>query len=206
MIGRCSGQISIFRVVRLLRVDELTVVSHSAVQTSDQHQTLIQDSVDPLLVGFNSNDTVLGETLRAVSEQSNALEQVLDQDRLEHVEFELTVRSSDRNGSVVSNDLCGDHGQSLALSRVDLSGHDRRTGLVLRERKLSQTTSRSRGEVTNVVGDLHQRDGNGVHGSGSLDDGIVCGQGFKLVVIRYAVEIVRYGRIDKHVDQPCDSR
>ena len=81
--------------MRLLRVDALTVVSHSAVQTSDQHQTLIQNCVDPLLVGFNSNNTVLGETLGAVSEQSNALEQVLDQDRLEHVELELTVRSSD---------------------------------------------------------------------------------------------------------------
>jgi len=180
--------------MRLLRVDALTVVSHSAVQTSDQHQTLIQNCVDPLLVGLNSNDTVLGETPRAVSEQPNALEQVLDQDRLEHVEFELTVRSSDRNGGVVSDDLCGNHGQSLALSRVDLSGHDRRTRLVLRKGKLSETTSRSRCEVTDVVGNLHQRNGDGVHGSGSLDDSIVCGQSFELVAFRHAVEIERYGR------------
>ena len=159
---------------------ERTVVSHSAVEAGDQHETLVQDLVDPVLVGLDSDDTVLGETPRSVSQQSDALEQVFDQDGLEDVEFELSVRSGDRDGGVVSDDLSGDHGQGLTLGRVDLSGHDGRTGLVLGEREFTQTTSGTRSQVTDVVGNFHQGDGDGVHGSGGLNDGVVSGQGLEL--------------------------
>lgn len=157
-----------------------TVVSHSAVEAGNQHETLVKDLVDLLLVGLDSDNTVLGETPRSVSQQSDALEQVLDQDGLEDVELELTVRSGDRDGSVVPNNLGGDHGQGLALGRVDLSGHDGRTGLVLGQREFTKTASRSGSEVSDVVGDLHQGDGDRVHGTGSLDDGIVSGQSLEL--------------------------
>lgn len=206
------------------REERLTIVSKNGVEDGGEHEGLVEDGLDPLLVGLDTDDTVLGERPSSVGEKSDGLEEVLDQDRLEDVELkrrkkkerrrvegkgrkrsasgrsrpfdpsettvwtirelpthlELSVRSSDGDGGVVSHHLASDHGQSLALSRVDLSGHDRRSRLVLGERELSETTSRSGSEVSDVVGDLHERDGDGVESSGGLDDGVVGGEGLEL--------------------------
>lgn len=139
-------------------------------------------------------------TLRTISKKTDGLEQVLDQDGLEDVELrknrgqqrssalqvdgthlKLSVRSSNRDGHVVTHDLGGDHGEGLALSGVDLSGHDGRSGLVLGEAELSKSATGSTSEVTDVVGDLHEGDGEDVEGARGLDDGIVSGKSLELV-------------------------
>jgi hypothetical protein len=95
-------------------------------------------------------------------------------------DLELSIRSSDGDGGVVTHDLSGDHGEGLALSRVDLSGHDGRSGLVLGEGELAETASGSRGKVSDVVRDLHEGDGDGVEGTGGFDDSVVGGEGLEL--------------------------
>ena len=205
----------------------LTIVTENRVEDGSEHEGLVEDGLDPLLVGLDTDDTVLGEGPGSIREETDGLEEVLDQDRLEDVELkkierkgrrdatrrkrrrervsfgsfhprahrfegsrqkqfdtqthlELSVRSSDGDGSVVSHHLASDHGQSLALSRVDLSGHDGGSRLVLGEGELSKAASRSGSEVSDVVGDLHERNGDGVESSGSLDDGVVGGESLEL--------------------------
>ena len=96
-------------------------------------------------------------------------------------DLELSVRSGDGDGGVVSHDLAGDHGEGLALGRVDLSGHDGRSGLVLGQRELSESASRSGREVSDVVGNLHERDSNRVERSRGLDNRVVGSEGLELV-------------------------
>lgn len=64
-----------------------TIVSKVAVEDSGEHQRLVEDGVDALLVGLNTDDTVLRERPRAVSEETDALENILDDDWLEHVQL-----------------------------------------------------------------------------------------------------------------------
>lgn len=76
--------------------------------------------------------------------------------------LELSIRPSNRNSSLVSNYLSCDHSHSLALRRVDLARHDAATRFVFRQTEFAQTASRPRAKVTNVVGDLHQRNGKDI--------------------------------------------
>ena len=95
-----------------------------AVQDSRQHQRLVQQGGNPLLVGFDANNTVLGEASATIRQQSDRLKQVLDQDWLENVQLELTVRTGNRDSGIVSDDLGGNHGQGFTLGGVDLARHD----------------------------------------------------------------------------------
>lgn len=79
-----------------------TVVTKMAIEDGCQHERLVEQGVDALLVGLNTNDAVLRERSRrctghedstqlensirlTVREQANALEHVLDNNGLEDV-------------------------------------------------------------------------------------------------------------------------
>lgn len=95
--------------------------------------------------------------------------------------LELTLGTSDRDGHVVTDDLGSDHREGLALSRVDLSRHDRRSRFILGKREFAQSTTRSRTEVTDIVRNLVERTSNHVQSSGSFDNRVVSSEGFELV-------------------------
>lgn len=135
-----------------------------------------------------------------ISEKSDRLKKVLDHDGFEDVELservlsvsssqvmmelthlELTLSATDGDRHVITHNLSSDHRKSLALSRVDLSRHDGRSRFVLRKREFSETTTRSRTEVTDIVCDLVERNGDNVQSTGSFNDGIVSGESFELV-------------------------
>lgn len=88
-----------------------TVVAEPAVEDGREHEALVEELADALLVGLDPDDAMLPERLRAVGQEPDRLEQVLDQDGLEHVELELAVRPGDGDGRVVADDLGGDHRQ-----------------------------------------------------------------------------------------------
>lgn len=141
----------------------------------------MEDRVDAALVGLQAVHQVLLETLHAIGQDARAVQQAVDQERLEDVEFELAVHATDSSGNVVTHHLRADHGQGLALGRVHLPGHDRRAGLVLREDQLSQTATGTGSEVADILGDLEERAGKGVERARGLDDRIVGGQNLELV-------------------------
>ena len=82
---------------------------------------------------------------------------------------------------VVAEHLHADHGQRLALGRVDLARHDRRARLVLRQRQLAQARARAGAEEADVVGDLEQRRGGRVDRAVAEHHGVVRGQRLELV-------------------------
>ena len=83
---------------------------------------------------------------------------------------------------MVAHHLGADHGHGLGLGRVDLARHNRGAGLVGWKQQLAQATTRAAAERADVIGDLHQRDGNDVERARGLDDGVVRRQRFELVV------------------------
>jgi hypothetical protein len=117
------------------------VVADVGVEGGDQHERLVQDLLDLVSVGNHTFNTVQVEGLAGVAEESNAVQDVLDDQGLEDVQLEVTVAASDGHGSVVAHNLSADHGDGLALGGVDLAGHDGRTGLVLGEGKLTKTAA-----------------------------------------------------------------
>lgn len=80
--------------------------------------------------------------------------------------------------------MSADHGHGLALSRVDLAGHDGRARLVLGQRQFTETAAGTRAKESDIVGDLHEGDGDGVQSTVGFDDGIVSSQSFKLLYVQ----------------------
>lgn len=141
----------------------------------------MENGFDSLTVSLEANDKVLLKRLHSVTQDAHAVKQIADHDWLEDVELKVTVHSRNGSGDMVAHNLGADHGERFALGRVDLSRHDRGTGLVLGELELTKTAARAGAEETDVLGDLEERGGKGVESSGSLDDSIVSGKDFKLV-------------------------
>ena len=141
----------------------------------------MEKSADSLLVSLETVHQVLLEAGHAVGQDAHTVEQVADDGRLEDVELELTVHATNGSCNVVTHHLGADHGEGLALGRVDLARHDRRTRLVLGEDQLVQTAAGTGSEVTDVLSDLEQRGCQSVQGTGGLDDGVVGSQNLELV-------------------------
>ena len=136
---------------------------------------------DSLLISLKPSDKVLLERAHAVAKDANAMEEVADHDRLEHVEFKLTVHARDGRSNVVAHDLSADHGEGLALGWVDLARHDGGARLVLRQDELTKTAAWARPEITDILGDLEEGASKSVKRAGSLNDGIVGSKNLKLV-------------------------
>lgn len=113
-----------------------TIITQVAVQDGGQHQGLVQQGVDPLFVGLDPNNTVLGERPGSIGQQPDALQHVLDYDRFEHVQFKLSIGTGDRNRGVVAHNLSSNHSYRFTLSGVDLPRHNTATRLVLRQTQL----------------------------------------------------------------------
>lgn len=142
---------------------------------------LVEEGVNAVLVGLEALDEVGVEAVHAVGEDAHAVEQVGDHDGLEDVQLELAVHATNGGSDVVTHNLSADHGERLALGGVDLSGHDGRAGLVLGEAQLAETAAGSGSEVTDILGNLEQRAGQGVQGAGCLDDRVVGSENLELV-------------------------
>ncbi len=108
----------------------------------------------------------------------------MDDDRLEDVEFEISLRSGEADGRVIAHHLAANHGHGLALGRIDFAGHDGRAGFVLRNGQLAEPATRSAGQPTDVVGDFHQRAGERLERARGEDEFVVRGKRGELVRIR----------------------
>src|SRR3546814_5424427 len=73
---------------------------------------------------------MFGKARHADAQQLDRAQYVRADQRLEHIEFEMTLQAPDGHRLGVADHLGGDHRQHLALGRVDLAGHDRAAGLV----------------------------------------------------------------------------
>ena len=100
--------------------------------------------------------------LRTIGQQPDALQYILDNNRFKHVQLgsqslahlttkvesiirhlKLTLSTRKHNGGIVPHHLCGDHCEGLALSRIDLAGHDARPRFIFWQTEFTQSASRT---------------------------------------------------------------
>jgi len=93
----------------------------------------------------------------------------------------VPIGATDGHRHLIAHHLGGEHCQRLALRGIHLAGHDGATGLVLRQRELTQTATRSGAKETNIVGNLHQANGDRVEHTMHLHHGIAGSQCLELV-------------------------
>src|SRR5215510_14941986 len=110
-----------------------------------------------LFVELNAGDAVVNKAMTCIVDQSHRMQQVMNHYWLEHVEFEVTLRTRKRNRGIVAEYLDCHHRHCFTLRGIDLSRHDRRARFVFRENQLTQATTRPRSEPTYVIGNLHKR-------------------------------------------------
>jgi hypothetical protein len=131
--------------------------------------------------------------IAGVGQQLDRLQEVVGHQRVEDVEFEMALAAGKGQRGVVAEDLGADLRQRLALGRVDLARHDRRAGLVFRQRQFAEAGARTGAEEADVVGDLEQRGGGGVDGAMREHHRVVGGQRLELVRRRLEVEACDFG-------------
>ncbi len=136
------------------------VVSDGGRQGCDQHQAFAHQLFDPTLVRFDSGHAIVGEGRRRVTQKLYGLQDVVCHHGFVDVEFEVALGARESDGGVVSENMRADLRQRLALSWIDLAGHDRRPGLVLRQHEFAEAAAGAGPEQADVVGDFEQRRGD----------------------------------------------
>ena len=91
------------------------------------------------------------------------MKDVSNDERFENVELEVATHTTDAYCCVVADNLSAHHGHCFTLSWVYFTGHDGRAGLVFGKRKLAETTSRSRTQKADVIGNLHHSNGESIN-------------------------------------------
>ena len=128
-----------------------------------------------------------------------------------------TAGAGDGDGGVVSHDLSADHGHRLALRRIHLARHNTRTTInassptflpwfVFGDADFAETAAGAGCEIADIIGNLHEAACEGVELSGSLDDGIMSGQGFEFVWRGFEFLAGDFGDFLGYSDIESDSR
>src|SRR3546814_7401175 len=85
----------------------------------------------------------LFETLYARREQGDGTQDVRPDQRLEDIEFLMSLDPPNGDGGMVADDLRRHHRQHFALSRIDLPRHDRAARLIRGKIKLAKAGARA---------------------------------------------------------------
>ena len=169
----------------VLRELRCIVIADMLIESGDQHKRIVQIFADLFAVEFDAADAVIDEAVAGIVDEADAVEEVVDHHGLEDVQLKIALRAGETDSRVVAHNLNGDHRHRFGLGRIDLSGHDRRAGLVLRQRDLAEATTRARGEPANVVCDLHQTCGECFQRTGGKNNFVMSAQCSKLIWVRF---------------------
>ena len=121
------------------------------------------------------------EAPHAIGQQSGAVQHVPDYNGFEHVELKVSLGPGEGDSNVIPKDLGADHGEGLALGRIDLARHDGRARLVLRQLELAKAATGPGSQESDVLGDFEERRRQGVQRAVGLNDGVVRGERLELV-------------------------
>ena len=103
-------------------------------------------------------------------QQFYRLQKVVSCNRHHDVDLEVTRLPGNRDGGIVSNNMCRDLAHRLWNHWIDLARHDGASWLDLRQQNLANACPRPRAQPSDIVADLHQADGNGLQcPAGSYD-------------------------------------
>ena len=177
------------------------VVPRVRIQRRDEHETAVQELFHAGAVHFNAVRAAFGKRSGGVAQDLRRVQHVGRHDGFEDVQFKVALRTADRDGRVVAHDLRADHGDGLALRRVDLAGHDAAARFVGGQGQFAESAPRSAAQKANVVGNLVETAGRHVEYAGHFHERIVRRQRFKLVGRRHKGQsgFLGNGRRNGHV-------
>lgn len=117
-------------LVRILRHFTRHVIPNYRIQARNKHQALVQQTANPLFICFQPLHKIYFERAHPVAEKADAVEQVVDHDRFEDIEFELAVHARDGYRLVIPHHLRADHCYGFGLRGIDFPRHDGAARLV----------------------------------------------------------------------------
>ena len=161
------------------------IVAEDRIERRRQQKRLLDVGGEPFAIDLEPGDELGSKDMGRVGKQPDRLQEVVDQDGLRNVQLERACGSGRRHGGVVADDLEASLDDDLADRRIALARHDRRREPVIRDDQLAEPAARAGAEEADVVGDLHQRDGEHVQVPRDLDKGVVGA---------HALELARVGR------------
>ena len=97
-----------------------SIVANMGVESSDKHEGLVEQPVDLLPVGHDAHYTVVSEGNTGVAKESDGAEDVSDHHWLEHVEFKMSIGTTNSDCHVVAHHLPSHHSDRFTLGGVHL--------------------------------------------------------------------------------------
>src|ERR1700690_3169874 len=92
---------------------------------------------------LNTDCTFIIEADTAITNQPRTVQKIINDHGFENIQFKLAHGSTDVDGNIIAQYLCADHRQCFTLGRIYLTWHDGRSGLIIRNEKFADSTSRT---------------------------------------------------------------
>ncbi len=159
------------------------VVAHFRRQGGYEHQGILYVPIDFAAINFDTVDHVFDVAVAGVGDEGDRMQEVVDDDRLVDVEFEVTLRTGEADGCGCAVNLDANHGHGLALRGIYFAGHDGGAGFVLRDGDFAKAATRAGSQPSDIVGNFHERGGQRFHCALSEDDFIVGGESGEFVAV-----------------------
>src|SRR5699024_12217494 len=87
------------------------------VQCSDKHERVIQELIDFFLIRLDAADSTLFKRKHAIRKQLGRLNEIICNDRFEHIQFKIPLACRKSDCCIVSDDLRDNHRHCFALRR-----------------------------------------------------------------------------------------
>jgi len=97
------------------------------------------------------------------------------------IQLKMSICTSNGDSYVVSDDLCAAHSKGLTLSWVDFTRHNRTARFIFRQKKFSQTTTRTRSQETDIVSNFHECASSSVKSTREFHESIIALESFEFV-------------------------
>lgn len=157
------------------------VVSDMCVEGGHQHQGIVHVLFDIGFNRFQADSAFVVKADTAFANEAGAVQEVIDHNGFEHVQFKMAGGATDTDGHIVPHYLGGDHGEGLTLGGVHFARHDGGAGLIVGNEQLANTAAGAGGQDADIIGNFHQADGYGLEGAMGFHNSIMSGQGLKFI-------------------------
>ena len=158
------------------------VVADVRRQRGDQHQRAFHQFGNAVAVRLDAVHAMFFQAAHAVRQQTRALQEIVRDQRLVHIQLEVARGAAHGDRHVVAEHLAAQHGDCFALGGIDLARHDRAARLVFGNRDFTEARARTGGHPAYVVGNFHQRCGQRFQRAVGREQGVMAGQCGKLVL------------------------
>ena len=91
------------------------IVTDVGIEGCHQHQRFVKKLADPVTIGLDTDDTIFGEGIGAIGQESDRSEYIRNHERFEDVQFEVSIAATNSYCDVVSHHLGCHHCDGFTL-------------------------------------------------------------------------------------------